>query len=270
MDYGIVHSLYYKIINMKKNLNHHCEVCNVSSIEKSVCFRKLYNKYLCDKHYTQILKYGEFKDSNKRGVFDDNEIRLFDTYAEIDTYDQYGNLVETFILDTEDANKLNGRKWRTVYKLDKPYLFSGNQKSEKVYFHRLVLPTNIQVDHINGNTLDNRKINLRAVTIQENMKNLKKKSTNKSGIRGVSFSNRDKGYKCDFTDEKSRFYFKNFERLEQSVYIRYLCEINFLKEFRNTSNDDLYFEHINKLSNEEKSELDDYFKSRTNTSKEGV
>ena len=130
---------------------------------------------------------GEFKDTNSRGVFDDNEIRLKDNFAEIDTYDSYGNVMETFILDVNDISKLKGHKWRTVYKNDKPYLFTGNQKKERIYFHRLVLPTDKQVDHISGDTRDNRKSNLREVTVQENMLNLQKKSTNTSGIRGVSF-----------------------------------------------------------------------------------
>ena len=45
------------------------------------------------------MKFGEFKDSNSRGVFDSNEIRILEKWAEIDTYDSYGNIVETFILE---------------------------------------------------------------------------------------------------------------------------------------------------------------------------
>ncbi len=71
--------------------------------------------------------------------------------------------METFILDIDDIPKLEGHKWRTVYKNDKPYLFTGNQKKERIYFHRLVLPTDKQVDHISGDTRDNRKSNLREV-----------------------------------------------------------------------------------------------------------
>ena len=67
-------------------------------------------------------------------------------------------------------------------------MFSGNQHSSRVYFHRLIVDCNdLQVDHISGDTSDNRKQNLRIVTIQDNMKNLQKKSNNTSGIRGVSF-----------------------------------------------------------------------------------
>lgn len=250
---------------------HYCEVCGVSSEEKRVNFIKEADKYLCRKHREQFIKFGEFKDSNSRGVFDPNEIRVLKDYAEIDTYDSFGNVVETFILDINDVCKLEGNKWRTVYKNDKPYLLTGNQKKDKIYFHRLVMDNpELQVDHINGNTLDNRKCNLRIVSIQDNMKNLKKKSNNTSGIRGVSFSGRDQQYKVDFTYEGKRMYFKSFDTKAHAVYLRYLLEKEFLKELRNTSNDEEYLSYINNLSNIEKWQVEQYFNQRLSTLKSGV
>lgn len=247
-----------------------CEVCGVSSKFKRVGLNALSGMALCEKHRDQFKRFGEFKDSNSRGVFDDNEIRLKENFAEIDTYDSYGNVVETFILDLDDAPKLKGHKWRTVYKNNKPYLFTGNQKKERIYFHRLVLPTDKQVDHISGDTHDNRKSNLREVTIQENMLNLQKKSSNTSGIRGVSFNKRTNKWKTDFTYKKQRYYMKEYTLKEEAVYQRYLCEMLMLKSFRNGANDSVYKSYIDKVSDERKAEIKDYVTNKLNISKERV
>lgn len=257
---------------MRKKEICHCSVCGVSSELKKVCMNKAYGDYLCEKHREQYKKYGKFLDNSPRGVFDPNEIRKYNDYAEIDTYDSHGNLVTTFKIDLDDVDKLGNKKWRTVFKLDKPYLFTGNQKSERIYFHRLVVgnPEQMQVDHISGDTSDNRKQNLRIVTLQENMCNLKKKKSCTSGVRGVSFDKKRNNWKVDFTYKKQRFYLKSFPTIEEAVYLRYLCECYFNKELRNTTNDEIILSHINKLSDKQKSEIENYLNEKLNTSKDGV
>ena len=44
------------------------------------------------------------------------------------------------------------------------------------------------VDHLNGNTLDNRRVNLRVVTHQENMMNKADYKNNSSGVKGVNIN----------------------------------------------------------------------------------
>ena len=53
------------------------------------------------------------------------------------------------------------------------------------------------LDHINGNRFDNRVDNLRPATIAENSRNQPLLSTNKSGVKGLSWSKQaNKWYAC--------------------------------------------------------------------------
>ena len=68
----------------------------------------------------------------------------------------------------------------------------GSVNNVLFYAHRVIWaietgawPTD-EIDHINGNGLDNTWQNLRKATRFQNMKNLKKPSTNTSGYKGVS------------------------------------------------------------------------------------
>ena len=184
---------------------------------------------LCKKHYVQLQKYGKVLDNNPRTVWDKNEIRIKNNIAEIDTYDQQGNVLNTFILDVEDVPKLGNVKWRTIYKRkkDSPYLCTGHT----IYFHRLILGNpNTEIDHINRNTLDNRKCNLRALTASDNRINTGMRTNNTIGIKGVFFDKKSNTYHVEFRYNNKRYYSKGFNTIEEAAYMRYLMEQFFVPE----------------------------------------
>lgn len=100
------------------------------------------------------------------------------------------NRIETrkAIVDLDDFERLAPYSWRLL----RGYAKSQKQVNRQITrfsMHRLVLPPTppLQVDHINGDRLDNRKENLRLVTSRENTLNVQGlRSTNSTGYRGVS------------------------------------------------------------------------------------
>ena len=69
------------------------------------------------------------------------------------------------------------------------YVLYGRGKNTH-RLHRIIMncPSNMVVDHINGNKLDNRKCNLRICTIEENSQNkIKTKGVRKNGDKFEAF-----------------------------------------------------------------------------------
>ena len=82
------------------------------------------------------------------------------------------------ILDEEDSKILANKKWFAQKPYNGKYAYAAssfkvNGKYKILYFHRLVMnaPKGKFVDHINGNTLDCRKENLRLCDNRQNQLN---------------------------------------------------------------------------------------------------
>lgn len=119
----------------------------------------------------------------------------------------------SFLIDKENEHILDKYYWFIrPFKRGKggTYVYEKYRKGHKQHFlHRIIM--NAQpgqfVDHINGNTMDNRKSNLRFATKQENARNTNGNPTRRkySKYHGVSFK-RNSYCKIDGTKSTRRYW----------------------------------------------------------------
>jgi hypothetical protein len=99
---------------------------------------------------------------------------------------------KTAIVDNDWHDYLSQWKWRANFSGWKWYAFR-NEGGKIVKMHRVIMGVtdrNIQVDHINGKSLDNRRANLRLCTMAENQRNRGPAKSNTSGFKGVYWDTR--------------------------------------------------------------------------------
>lgn len=110
------------------------------------------------------------------------------------------NVNNHIIVDDEDFDKVNKYKWFGRIKINTIYaethvIINGERKL--VQLHRFILNLKVidpDIDHINGNGLDCRRLNMRFATKQQNAANTTKQVNNTSGYKGVSFHKRKEKY----------------------------------------------------------------------------
>lgn len=92
-------------------------------------------------------------------------------------------------VDDQDRHLLSEHTWRIVYKSGKPYVKSTSGE----YLHILILGKKAgkEVDHRDGNALNNRRKNLRHATHHENQLNMSRHRDGTSRYKGVFWFRRD-------------------------------------------------------------------------------
>lgn len=121
------------------------------------------------------------------------------------------------IVSPADYDMLSKIKWQAIKKrVDGPYY----AKSSKGYMHRMVLDMSgyetFQVDHKNGNCLDNRRDNLRICTNAENARNRHAVNT-ASGEKGVTWDWRTKSWKAQIMLNYKNIHLGRFVQKEHAA-----------------------------------------------------
>jgi len=138
------------------------------------------------------------------------------------------------IIDEEDQELVAGWGW---YLMTIGYVGAmtgrGSGKRTVVLLHRLIMgsPAGEQIDHINGNKLDNRRANLRIATPRQNTLNRWRISgRNKSGIVGVCQNGTNGLWRATISVGGRQVHLGNFRSISQAARARWEAEIRYRGE----------------------------------------
>ena len=136
------------------------------------------------------------------------------------------------LLDDEDYERIEkdfkNLKWTVTKNRNKLYA-QKMVNGKNIYLHRYIMncPKGKYVDHINHNTLDNRKQNLRITNNADNLRNGEIRVNNKTGVKGVYFDKERKKYVARIKVNYKGIFLGRFDTLEEAQKIRKEAEIKY-------------------------------------------
>jgi len=144
------------------------------------------------------------------------------------------------LVDDEDFDRLSAFKWHARKDDKQPFYavrmdYSYTPK-KMVKMHRFILgvtdPKKV-VDHINHDTLDNQKANIRACRIAENTLNTTSKKNSTSKYLGVSRSKKCKSWVAQIQKDKKNIYLGSFKIEEHAAEAYNKAAAELFGEFAN-------------------------------------
>lgn len=169
------------------------------------------------------------KTHSKRNYFESIENNITKVF--------FNNCNEYFLCDTDDWNNVCNTTWI----LDGMGYAYGVIDNRHIRFHRLIMGVddiNYEVDHIDGNTLNNLKSNLRVCIKEENSMNQKISTKNTSGHVGVYWDTSRNKWCATINANKKQIHIGRFENFNDVVEARERAEEKYHKEYatRNSRN----------------------------------
>jgi len=125
------------------------------------------------------------------------------------------------LVDDEDYELVSKYKWYAHWDKHTRSFYADttiqlpSRKRIRLSMHRLILGLEFgnkkQTDHINHDTLDNRRSNLRIVTTAQNQHNGRLLSNNNSGFRGVSLNKQTRKWIAQIKVSGKQIYLGSFK-----------------------------------------------------------
>lgn len=141
------------------------------------------------------------------------------------------------LIDTEDLAKVSEvNAWSVGWNRDTKSFYvkgstvdeSGNRRYIMLHRHILgVTEPNQYIDHVNHDTLLNRKSNLNIVTNAENSQNRRKFTNNSSGYTGVYWDKSRNKWRATIMVDYKRKNLGRFDSIDEAIRVRKSAEVEY-------------------------------------------
>lgn len=132
------------------------------------------------------------------------------------------------LVDDEDYNFLINYSWWIRYNSNKTIKYAattisfGEDKGKNMQLHCMLIPNsnpNLQIDHKDGDGLNNQRGNLQLITPSQNQAKKKTQLNNTSGYRGVSFDKKSNKWVAQIVCKGVKQYLGAFHTKEKAAKV---------------------------------------------------
>lgn len=166
----------------------------------------------CQAHKRQIQAGKPLRTLRERGL--PNPSRVLGATAEIDLLAMDGSVRAIVTVDAEDLDFVGAYRWFAHKVRDG---FYAARVSDNLHMHRFLLaaPQGMEVDHIDGDKLNNRKDNLRPATRAQNGENFARRG--REHLRNVHWDERRKRWVVQISPQGRHISGGRFRTLDEAL-----------------------------------------------------
>lgn len=138
------------------------------------------------------------------------------------------------LVDNEDFKLVSEFTWYIERQKGNKFRVSTRIKNKIVRIHRFILNvtnSNLQIDHIDGNPLNNQKNNLRICNNKENSRNKNKTLRCNSGFKGVRYEKERKKFRASITVNYKSIFLGRFNKAIDAAKAYNKAALKYFGEF---------------------------------------
>ncbi len=145
-------------------------------------------------------------------------------------------LTQGYVTRIDDADRVftDGRKWHAIARPYKAAVYACTRIGARhVMLHNLLCPDWAEVDHADGDGLNNQRINLRDGAEFRNNANMRLRPTSTTGYKGVRRGNG--AWTATVTRDRKRMYLGTYSSPEEAAYAYDEAAVSLFGEYAKTN-----------------------------------